>query len=260
MFIRPTFTYEAEGAGAGGGAGAGDIVGDAGKAAPAAGGVSDTAVGDIVGDAGKTPLTPEQQVAADAAKQADLDKAKTLTPEEQAAKDAADKAAKVPDKYEFKAPEGVEYDKAALEAFEPVAKDLGLTQDQAQKLVDLQTSLTAKATEAGNTAWQALQTQWVSDAKADKEFGEGAGGKKFAENMAMVAAGRDAFGDADFVKALKDSGMGNHPAIVRYLFKVGKAVGQGSMVTGSSGGRAAPGSGGDGAIGARIYTNTKFGA
>lgn len=238
--------------------GAGDLVGDAGK------GVTDTTKpvvdeGDLVSDAGKV-LTPEEKAAADAAKLADADKAKVLTPEEQAAKDAADEAAKVPDKYEFKVKDGLTLDETAIEAVTPLLKELGLNQEQAQKLADFHQEQQAKVVPALMEKYAAQQQVWRSEAKADKEFGEMAGGKSFAENMSLVAAGRDAFGDADFAKALKDSGMGNHPSVVRFLFKVGKAVSSGTVFTGSTGGRGAPGTGGEDAIGSRIFTNTKFGA
>ncbi len=43
-----------------------------------------------------------------------------------------------PEKYEFKAPEeGQELDKGALEVFEPIARELNLNNEQAQKLVDV---------------------------------------------------------------------------------------------------------------------------
>lgn len=266
MFIRgtetigPVFSGTAD-ATAGGTAtdttaAAADLVTDAGAAA-----VSQTppADADLVADAGVT-LTPEQQAAADAAKQAAPDAAKTLTPEEQAAKDAADAAAKVPDKYEFKAPEGVTLDEAAIEAVTPLLKELGLNQEQAQKLADFYQAEQAKVVPKLMEQYQAQQQAWRGVAKADKEFGEGAGGKSFAENMAMVAAGRDAFGSPEFTKALKDSGMGNHPAIVGFLFRAGKAVSNGAIYAGNSGGRPAPGTGGEEAIASRIFTNTKFGA
>ncbi|MDD1107598.1 peptidase, partial [Klebsiella pneumoniae] len=44
---------------------------------------------------------------------------------------------KAPEKYEFTAPEGAELDSKAVELFEPVARELGLSNDQAQKLAGL---------------------------------------------------------------------------------------------------------------------------
>lgn len=47
-----------------------------------------------------------------------------------------DKPEGAPEKYEFQAAEGVELDTEALKEFEPVARELNLTNEQAQKLVD----------------------------------------------------------------------------------------------------------------------------
>lgn len=51
-------------------------------------------------------------------------------------KDEEQKQEGAPEKYEFTAGEGVELDADALKDFEPVARDLNLTNEQAQKLVD----------------------------------------------------------------------------------------------------------------------------
>ena len=45
-----------------------------------------------------------------------------------------------PEKYEFKPAEGQELDETALKEFEPIARELNLNQEQAQKFVDLYAS------------------------------------------------------------------------------------------------------------------------
>ena len=209
----------------------GSLVTDAGKtAAPAADGT-------LVTDAGK-------QVATDPAKNADG----TPKTAEQIATDAkaeADKnAAKVvPEKYDIKFGDK-EADPAILEAFTPIAKDLGLTNEQAQKLAtfhndQVQALLTAQ-TQVQSEAWANVQKQWVSDARADKEYGHLAGGKTFDENMSMVAKAMQQFGTPALNKALVDSGMGNHPEIARMMFRVGKAISEDSIRVGNVGNSGAP--------------------
>src|SRR5687767_12536146 len=76
-----------------------------------------------------------------------------------------------PEKYEdFTLPEGIELDQAAMEGFLPVAKELNLTQEQAQKLVDLQTAYVKNAADAQAKAWDKQLTEWADAARADKEF------------------------------------------------------------------------------------------
>ena len=52
-------------------------------------------------------------------------------------------------KYEFTPPEGGELDANALAVFEPIAKELGLSQEQAQKLVDIYPQIQQQQAEAG---------------------------------------------------------------------------------------------------------------
>ena len=77
----------------------------------------------------------------------------------------------VPESYDFRAPEGATLDKSAVDAATPIFKELGLTQDQAQKLVDLYPKITENIVKANNDAYTAMREGWVSELKADKEIG-----------------------------------------------------------------------------------------
>ena len=135
---------------------------------------------------------------------------------------AADQAAKpdekpaVPEKYEFKLPEGIQVDTEALTAFEPIAKELGLSQEAAQKLVDLQVAAAARSVEAQ----KAQAAQWFNDVKADKDLG----GQNFTTTAKNTVAAMDRFGDQALKDLLNTTGLGNHPAFVRWASKVGAAM------------------------------------
>ena len=102
-----------------------------------------------------------------------------------------DKPVGAPEKYEdFKAPEGIELDKTQVEAFVPLAKELGLTQEAAQKLVDFYASNQAAAARAQETAWNATVDGWIAAAKSDKEIG----GAALGENLAVAKKALDMFG------------------------------------------------------------------
>lgn len=154
----------------------------------------------------------------------------------------ADTKGIVPETYEFKDAEGkpLELDAKALEAFTPIAKELGLTNEQAQKLVDLNLNLTKDianaAVEAQLTAWQTQVTTWKAENRADKDFGNGAGGRKYAENLGMARKALDTFGSPALTKALDQSGFANHPEIVRAFFKIGQAMSEGTFTSGNAGG------------------------
>lgn len=149
-----------------------------------------------------------------------------------AAAAAAAKAAAVPEKYEFKAPEGVTLDQAQVDAFSPIAKELGLTQDQAQKLVDFQIARGTQATTEHAAAVKALVDGWADQTRADKEIG----GVKFAENVGLATQALDKFGTPALRKALDDSGMGNHPEVVRFLSRVGATTKEDGFASGNNGG------------------------
>jgi Ca2+-binding RTX toxin-like protein len=136
-----------------------------------------------------------------------------------------------PEKYEdFKLPEGVAVDAAAIEAFTPLAKELGLSQEAAQKLVDfqaahLQAFKTAAAAEQEQAAaqWAETTTKWRDSATSDKEYG----GDKLQASVAGMKAVTEkvlgAEGAKAFTEALDMSGLGNHPEVLRFLHRVAVA-------------------------------------
>src|SRR5690606_10660949 len=76
----------------------------------------------------------------------------------------------VPEKYELKLPEGSPLDKAAVEQFEATAKELGLTNEQAQKLIEHNSQLLAKHVESQIQAHTEQVTKWADAVKADPEI------------------------------------------------------------------------------------------
>jgi hypothetical protein len=132
----------------------------------------------------------------------------------------------VPENYDFKAPEGVALDQAAVEAFAPVAKDLGLTQTQAQRVVDLYAGLQAKQQEAQ----AGLVKEWAKQVTTDKEIG----GAKWAENRAVIARARDAFATPELVQLMEQTGLGSHPEVIKLFVKVGKAISDDGHVIGGN--------------------------
>lgn len=134
----------------------------------------------------------------------------------------------VPETYVFTAPEGKEYDPQVLESFSGAAKEAGLTQDAAQKLVDKMAPALA-ARQADQV--QAIHKGWTDASTADKEFG----GEKLAENLGVARKALDNFGSPELSKLLDDTGLGNHPEVIRLLYRAGKAISEDKFVAGSAG-------------------------
>ncbi|MBW5937564.1 peptidase [Klebsiella michiganensis] len=134
-----------------------------------------------------------------------------------------------PEKYEFKPAEGQELDTAALEQFEPIARELNLTNEQAQKMVDLYgTKIMPMVQKQQAEFWQKTTEQWAADVKADKEIG----GDKLTANLSAAQRALEQFGDPELKEYLDSTGLGNHPALVKAFIKVGKAMSEDKVVTG----------------------------
>lgn len=133
-----------------------------------------------------------------------------------------------PESYEFKAPEGTQFDDAVIGAFSEVAKELNLPQDQAQKVLDKMAPVIA-ARQAEQ--FQAARTEWAEAAKTDKEFG----GEKLTENLGTAKKALDALATPELRTLLEESGLGNHPEVIRVFYRAGKAISEDRFVAGQAG-------------------------
>lgn len=139
-----------------------------------------------------------------------------------------DKPEGAPEKYEFQAAEGVELDTESLKEFEPVAREMNLTNEQAQKLVDVYPKILAGVQQRQVEAWQQTTEQWAADVKADKEIG----GDKLPSNLSAAQRALDQFGTPELKTYLNDTGLGNHPDLVKAFVKIGKAMSEDKVVSG----------------------------
>lgn len=160
---------------------------------------------------------------------------KELADKAAADKEAKEKADKVPEKYEFKSPvEGQELDAEMTAALEPVARELGLNNEQAQKLVDIYGKDILPKIEARQQENWAKQTEaWANEVKTDKEIG----GDAFVANVGLAQKALDTFAPAGLREYLETTGLGNHPDLVRCFVKVGKAMSEDSMIMPNTGGQ-----------------------
>ena len=149
-----------------------------------------------------------------------------------------------PEKYEFQAPEGQAFDDALLEAYSEVAKELNLSQDDAQKLLD-KVAPVMHARQQEQIAQ--VQEGWAEASRADKEFG----GDKLDANLGVAKKALDAFASPELKTLLKDTGLGNNPEVIRFMYRAGKAISEDRIVTGQQ----APG--GDKSLADKLYSNQK---
>ncbi len=130
-------------------------------------------------------------------------------------------ALKAPETYEdFNLPEGVELNEGLLEKAGPMFKDLDLTQEQAQKLVDFQAELSEQNEQGIVEAFNKQVETWQTESKNDKEFG----GEKFDENLATAKLTMEKFGTPEFSKLMDDHAVSNHPEMIRFMWNIGKLL------------------------------------
>jgi hypothetical protein len=174
-------------------------------------------------------LYGDQQQASEGQDQQASEQANTDNPE--ANKDGETQAEKpqgAPEKYEFKAPEGKEFDAEIIGNFSEIAKELNLTQDAAQKLVE---SMGPKIAERQLAQVEAIRNEWAQQSQVDKEFG----GDKLNENMAVAKKALDSFGTPELRTLLVQSGLGNNPEVIRFMYRAGKAISEDTFVGSSPG-------------------------
>jgi hypothetical protein len=188
-------------------------------AAPAPGEAANTPADANAAPAGNAQVDPPA-----GEKPAETDEQKA----ERVAAEAAEAAknAGAPEKYEpFTPPEGGNLDPAVMDQFAEAARALNLPQDKAQQLINTMAPVIA-ARQAEQV--EAVRAEWGTQSTADKEFG----GDKLPENLAVATKAMTAFGTPELTKLLNDTGLGNHPEVIRFMYRTGKAMSEDKVITG----------------------------
>lgn len=158
----------------------------------------------------------------------------------------ADPAKAVPEKpdgYKFEFGEDSQVDEAMLGGFREIAHQLGITQEQAQKLAGFYEAqikgMNATALEARTK--QAVETEqgWLKEIKGMPDFDS----RKADADKAM-----EQFGNPELVELLNNTRLGSHPTIFKFVAEVGKALGEPGFVR-SKGGT------GDLSLAEKLYPN-----
>jgi thiol:disulfide interchange protein len=124
--------------------------------------------------------------------------------------------------YDFTLPEGFTANEELAGDLKALAKENNLSKEVAQKFADLGVKMQQQQAEA----WQTQVDQWAEQVKADKELG----GEKFNENISLAKQALDKFGGQELKDLLQSTGFGNHPAIVKAFYNIGKSVSNDTLV------------------------------
>lgn len=130
------------------------------------------------------------------------------------------------EKFEFKLPQGSLLDAGAIERTVAFAKERGLSAEHAQALLDRESKLLTTHAEGQQKTLKDVTAKWIETAKADSEIG----GEKFAENAELAKRVIARFGSDGLKKGLEETGLGNHPDLVRVFMKIGRAMSEDQLV------------------------------
>lgn len=159
-------------------------------------------------------------------------------PEGKDGEEEAPAPAGAPEKYELSAPEGQEFDAASFEAVEPIFREIGLSNDQAQKLVaaygeKIMPALAERAKTQLETQAAATRKEWSDAFHNDPDLG----GANKDRTLADAARAFDHYGmkkGEGFRQMLDESGLGNHPDLIRFVARVGRDLDEGGFERGGA--------------------------
>ena len=113
-----------------------------------------------------------------------------------------------------------------LDGFREFAHDTGLTQDQASNILKLYGDIQEEQEEAHQNGLEELRTNTTMELQ--KEWGKNYDGKMDYAKRAFAQ-----FASPELSQLMDESGMGNHPEMLRVFAKVGELMGEDSLVVGT---------------------------
>lgn len=133
-----------------------------------------------------------------------------------------------PDKYDFtalKLPDGVTLNPALVDAVAPVLKELGLSQEQANKLVEAHAKTTAELFKADEAKREADFTAFMAQkAKESLAAIKAKHGASYEANLATAQKGMARICSPAMKALLDETGLGSNPEFFEAFLAVGKMV------------------------------------
>lgn len=153
------------------------------------------------------------------------DKPEAKPPDGQA-KPEGEKAAGAPAEYaDFKLPEGMALDAATATEFKAVAKDLGLSQEKAEKTLEHGAKLIQQRWMEIYKPFFERQVAWETEAKKDPGFEQNL---KLARSVFVPGRNNPLVGSAKEAQALKEAlnytGAGSNPAFIRLFARAAQYI------------------------------------
>jgi len=127
-----------------------------------------------------------------------------------------------PEGYDF----GTEPGDNRLDFFKDAVHKIGLTQDQATNMLQLYAAVEQEQSKAGDKANADFAVN--SQIELKREWGV-----EYDSNIDMAQRAFAQFATPEFSKIMDETGIGNHPELLKAFSKVGKAMGDDKLVVGT---------------------------
>jgi len=131
-----------------------------------------------------------------------------------------------PQRFELKLPEGSILDQSAVERVSAFAKEMKLTPEAAQKVLEQEHMVLEGYAKTLDEQFAAKKQEWATQAFSDKELG----GPQFKENIELAHRVIKRFAPQEFIQDLESSGLGNHPGLLKTFNRLGKAMSEDKLV------------------------------
>lgn len=112
-----------------------------------------------------------------------------------------------------------------VSGYESIAKELGISSVQASGMLEKAYSLIQQQ-DKDVVARQA--TEWQNSSRNDSEFG----GRAFEANLEIAQRALNEWGGEQLINILNETGLGNHPEVIRFFYRAGKALSEDGFMRG----------------------------
>lgn len=118
----------------------------------------------------------------------------------------------------------------AVERIAAEARLQGLSQEQAQALLEREHKAVAQFRERQDSDAAEVGARWKAETENDPEIG----GDKLGANLELVRRVIDRYGDEEIKGFLRETPFGNNRSLIRFLARIGKSMASDSLVMASA--------------------------
>lgn len=137
--------------------------------------------------------------------------------ESEEVKETQEEGETIPESYDLKLAKDTPLDQTDVERIAANAKELGLTNEEAQTQLELESEAISGYKSKQEIMVKEIREGWIEAAKKDKDIG----GDNFKGNLEKANRVIEKYGSEAFRKALNETGFGDHPEVIRIFSKLG---------------------------------------